>query len=318
MSLKHTTKTLVFLNEHHDNCTLCGRAFEKDDTTHLGYINDKTLVNIGNCCSGNLTETIIRHVFRKRVYEIPPNDTVLWRFMDFTKFVSLLSTSSLYFTRADLFSDPFEGAKGVLKNKKKWDKLYLEFFKSAIENPPEPEPEKEKKSKDYVTIEAKRLLSQLDSIGSRQQTETFINCWHENPYESEAMWKLYTSNLAQGISIKTTYYKLYRALNRNPSISIGRVNYIDYNKEFAGINDSFWYKRKSFEHEKEVRAIVKGFSSNGDYGKLIKVDLNILIDKIYISPTSPTWIIELVKDVLVKYGLNKKIEHSELNEKPFH
>lgn len=316
MTLKHTTKTLTFLNEHHDNCTLCGRDFIKNDTTHLGYIKDKTLVNVGDCCSDKLIETIVRHVFQKRVYEIPSKNTVLWRFMDFTKFVSLLSTSSLYFTRADLFSDPFEGAKGVLKNKKKWDKFYLEFFKSAIENPPEPL--KKKQSKAVVAKEAKRLLNQINSIGTRQQEETYINCWHENPYESEAMWKLYTSNLEQGISIKTTYDRLYRALNRNPSISIGRVNYIDYNNKFAGINDSFWYKRKSFEHEKEVRAIIKEFQPNGDFGKLIKVDLKTLIDKIYISPTSPNWIIELVKDVNLKYGLNKKIEHSELNEKPFH
>ena len=36
-------------------------------------------------------------------------DTKIWRYMDFTKFVSLLETRSLFFVRADSFTDPFEG-----------------------------------------------------------------------------------------------------------------------------------------------------------------------------------------------------------------
>ena len=38
-----------------------------------------------------------------------PDDAVLWRYMDFTKFVSLLEKSSLFFARADKLEDPFEG-----------------------------------------------------------------------------------------------------------------------------------------------------------------------------------------------------------------
>lgn len=316
MTLKHTNKSRIFLNEHRDKCTVCGREFISNDTTHLGYTDDRTLINVGDCCSNKLCETIVRHSFQKQVYDIPSNDTVLWRFMDFTKFVSLLSTESLFFTRADLFEDPYEGAKGVLANKKKWDKFYLDFLKTAIENPPEPH--KNKKSKAQVEKEAKKLLNQMSSSGAKGKERTYINCWHENQYESEAMWKLYTSNLEQGIAIKTTYDKLYRAIKRNPSIFIGRVKYIDYKEQFAGINDSFWYKRKSFEHEKEVRAIIKDFPGNGDAGKLIKVDLKTLIDKVYVSPTSPAWVSNIVKEIIEKYGLKKRILQSGLNDKPFH
>ena len=39
----------------------------------------------------------------------PLDDTVLWRYMDFTKFVSLLEKSALFFPRADKLGDPFEG-----------------------------------------------------------------------------------------------------------------------------------------------------------------------------------------------------------------
>ena len=40
--------------------------------------------------------------------------------MDFTKYVSLLSTSSLFFVRADQFEDKFEGA--ATKLEKEWRK----------------------------------------------------------------------------------------------------------------------------------------------------------------------------------------------------
>ena len=137
--------------------------------------------------------------------------------------------------------------------------------------------------------------------------ETFINCWHENEYESEAMWKLYTISLEQGIAIKTNYKRLYTSLGKSPSLVIGRINYIDFDNNFAGVNNSFWFKRKSFEHEREVRVICCDRSSQDDLGKLIPVDLNKLIDKIYVSPTSQVWFKELVEDLLSKYNIKKKI-----------
>jgi hypothetical protein len=34
----------------------------------------------------------------------------VWRYMSLTKFVSMLDTKSLYFSRTDKLSDPFEGS----------------------------------------------------------------------------------------------------------------------------------------------------------------------------------------------------------------
>ena len=38
----------------------------------------------------------------------PKDDAVLWRYMDFTKFVDLLDKRALWFARVDTFKDPFE------------------------------------------------------------------------------------------------------------------------------------------------------------------------------------------------------------------
>lgn len=316
MTLKHTVTTRRFIEEHHDNCTSCGKKFVERDTTHLGYTSNKKLIYVGNCCSSQLNSTIIRHSYQLRPYVIPESQSVLWRFMDFTKFVSLISSKELFFTRADHFEDPFEGAKGLKKNKKKWDKHYLNFFESAIKNPP-PGHDFNKTEKE-VKIESRKLLSQLDSIRPSQRESTFINCWHKNELESEAMWKLYVSNLKEGIAIKSTYSKLYRALKKDPSISIGQVNYVDFNNNFAGVNESFWYKRKSFEHEKEVRAIIHNRKTDNEFGLSVPVNLNILIDKIYVSPTSQEWFRKLTASVMKRYEINRKIMISEMLATPFY
>jgi hypothetical protein len=47
-------------------------------------------------------------------------------------------------------------------------------------------------------------------------------------------------------------------------------------------------------------------------GKLLNVDLNILIDEITLSPFSPPWFHEIIDDLTTKYNLNKKISFSNL------
>jgi len=316
MTLKHNIITRRFIEEHHDRCSLCNTPFLDHHTTHLGYTKKGKLIYTSDCCAHELVTTIIRHVYQKRAYKKPTDETVLWRFMDFTKFVSLLKDKSLFFTRADKFEDPFEGAKGLLKNKPKWDSFYKKHMIEAIRTVPGGS--NLNKSDKELLSEALKLVDSLNQIGKRQVQETFINCWYENAHESEAMWKLYTSTLEQGIAIKTTYKRLYKALHRDPSIYIGHVNYIDYESRFTGVNESFWYKRKSFEHEREVRAIVSDHFPKESFGKLVPVNLNDLIEKVYVSPTSAIWFKDLVQDVMAKYEVDKKLFVSSLKAQPFH
>ncbi len=49
------------------------------------------------------------------LFRAPANESErIWRYMDFTKFVSMLHSESLFFCRADKLSDPFEG--GPVRN----------------------------------------------------------------------------------------------------------------------------------------------------------------------------------------------------------
>jgi len=300
--------------ENHDNCVSCGYEFKESDTSHLGYDDKGKPLYVCDSCSEKLKETAIRHYFTPHPYEAPNGESHLWRYMDFTKYVSMLSTSGLYFPRADTFEDHYEGAKGVKSNKEKWDDHYLSFFKEAMKNPPEGV--EWNHTEEHLEKEAKRLLKELNAGGEARKKRVFISCWHENEHESEAMWRLYSSYLDNAVAIRTTYTSLYNSLEKNPSIAIGRVKYIDFNKSFAGVNDSFWRKRKSFEHEREVRALFHDHECS-DRGKIIKCDLNTLVEEVFLSPSSPAWFLELMNDVNEKFGVNVKVSQSRLNDEPF-
>jgi hypothetical protein len=233
---------------------------------------------------------------------LEPNDPniKIWRYMDFTKFVSLLDSKALYFARSDLFEDPFEGALSRAN-------VELRPIVYKDDNiPPE-------------TFE--RLSKYRENLRKR----TFINCWHMNERESAAMWKLYARS-NEAIAIQSTFNMLHSCLPANTYL--GTVQYIDYNSDFlpeGNMFSPFVHKRKSFEHEREVRALIQIFSTNpstqagqpvGDVGRIVPVNLDALIEKVYVAPTSSTWFADLVVSVMHKYVLSKPLVPSMLDERP--
>lgn len=218
-------------------------------------------------------------------FNTPSDVTKIWRYMDFTKFVYLLDTQSLFFVRSDKFDDPFEGL--IPKANEQWD-LDDEYNQMV------------KRSKSHRKF-------------------TTITCWHMNDYESAAMWDLYLKN-GDGVAIQSTIINFKNSLDKtDKEIYLGEVDYIDYDNDFMSndIYAPYTHKRISFEHEKEVRAVyVAPYDDNNEplfeFGVPIECDVKVLIEKIYISPTAPTWFEELVRSICGKYGLDKKIIKSNL------
>ena len=104
--------------------------------------------------------------------------TMIWRYMDFCKFESLLDNKALFFAKSSNFEDPLEGLFS--------DATLDDLFSLA-------------KSHDRNSIE-NWLAENLSPISKYMKEMTFINCWHVSEYESAAMWKLYSKDKA-GISI---------------------------------------------------------------------------------------------------------------------
>lgn len=314
MSHRHSRELDIFYNEHRDFCTHCGNAFKDGMCAHLGYLADGMPAVLCDDCASLLAETVVRYHWMRREYEKPDPDDKLWRYMDLAKFIHLISTGKLYFASADSFEDPFEGAKGLVERKEIWDSFYLDFLREAIRTVPGATQEMLEPA--HVEKEAQRLLNEMDQGGDWERKHTFISCWHCNPFESEAMWKLYSVNTQNAVAIQTTATHLYEALDRNPSVEIGKVNYIDFNKRFSSINGACWYKRKSFEHEREVRAIMKDINTT-DKGILIPVNIETLIDRVFISPYAPKWFEGVVKSIVEKYEINASIICSDMSRNPF-
>lgn len=223
------------------------------------------------------------------------DDTTICKYMDFAKLMSLLQFSSLHFTRADNFQDIYEG------------KIPEFFFKGWTE-------------------ENRKNYEKVYLYHRKQRGKTFISSWNMFDKESYAMWQIYGENY--GIAIETKVGKLKKSL-KSDKINIYKVQYIDYrdknqskliplywdDNEEAFKRNFFIYKSKSYEYEKEVRAIIVE-ETEADF-KGIDVDINQLIDKIYISPFVETWFVDLVEEIIHKqYGLmDKKIIMSDIEIK---
>ena len=212
-------------------------------------------------------------------FEPPKNDAVLWRYMDFTKFVSLLETQSLFSARADKLGDPFEGA---------YSKVNATLRPMLYEG----------KIPEFG-------LQQIAAVEKEARRFTTINCWHEANHESAAMWRLY-SRERDGIAIKTDFKSLNQSFTCSDKIFIGKVNYVDYDTAFIPEGSLFFaylHKRQSFEHEKEVRAITLNMPTRDGkidlsqevyaIGAYYAVDLSLLVQEVIVALYADDWFIKL-------------------------
>lgn len=135
----------------------------------------------------------------------------------------------------------------------------------------------------------------------------------------------------QGVAIQTTYKKLvdsFKNYLKSP-IYIGTMKYIDYTSQTIDQTNSFnpmLHKMKSFEFERELRAVILlpdvyrdipiNNSKNYPTGINVPIDLNRLIEDIYLAPTTKPWIKELLTNIMNKNGIQKSPIQSILDSKP--
>ena len=217
--------------------------------------------------------------------------------MSTAKFLALLNTSQLYFVRADKFEDPYEGTlpKAVVGNIKsgEWPTIY--------------------------------------SASQDQRSCSYVNCWHLNNYESEAMWKTYAPGDAT-IGIRTTLGNLKKSFNKEFKFNVylGSIRYIDYENDMLlmqNLLEPLLHKRKSFEHEKEIRAIINTLLLNPggviaaeqwpNHGINVDINLQCLLQTIFISPSSQAWYRDIIEQTLSVYGLECPVLHSNLDQSPY-
>jgi hypothetical protein len=121
------------------------------------------------------------------LFEPVNKEIKVWRYLDFTKLVSLLDNRSLYFTRADNFEDKFEES---------WPKANVDARKPK------------KVETDDINFKNFYTISEASTpLFEQWRRFVAINSWHMNDYESAAMWKLYLKS-DEGVAIRSTYQRL--------------------------------------------------------------------------------------------------------------
>jgi hypothetical protein len=223
-------------------------------------------------------------------------DAKVWRYMDFTNYIWTLESSALYFSRIDLLGDPYEGTTTKASND-----AIMELMDWPAGS--------ERQQKDWAEGNAKQRRDVRRGI--------FVNCWHMNDHESEALWQLYAKT-EQAIAIQTTYRRLVDSLDE--TVIVGAVRYTDYDHAVFPVDNALWpaaHKRLSFKHENEIRAL-KVAVHDGDepLGHAVPVDLGKLVERVYVSPSRPSWYEKLAERLTLRLGYSFPIKKSRLSEEP--
>ena len=106
-------------------------------------------------------------------------DTIVWKYLDLSKFVDLLLYRKLFLSRSDKFEDQYEGTFS--------EPTFEEIRKLSINNP-----------------------AFLDYYKSHREN-VVISSWHINEYESFAMWQIFTQK-SEGLAIQSTVGRIQEAL----------------------------------------------------------------------------------------------------------
>ncbi len=261
----------------------------------------------------------------------------LWRYMSLDKLIHMLESESLFFAPLQSYkdSDPFEGylpkkafqaLSGIFQPEYK----ELEAVYEQLE-----ERQEKIKAQGFSSAKGEVNLNQLRknlNYGSTFLKNSYnkivkginVNCWHNNQSESEAMWKLYSEN-GKSIAVKTSVgamAKSIESIEQDLLVQIGAVKYLDFFDLNISPKDcvvdgqlSPLLKRIAFSHENEVRLFIvpkvnaKNIDKFEPQENFVKINIEKLIEKIYISPFAGEPFISSTFTICKKYGIASELVH---------
>lgn len=158
-------------------------------------------------------------------------ENILRRHMDLPKLLDLLHTKSLYFRRADGFSDRLEGA------------LFPSFRKSLDE-----------------AFARNEVPHDADYFYRRARLGNYVSCWTMGVRDNMALWQLY-GGVNTSIVVTSTVDRLVRcAFAWNLSTHLHKVRYVDHRRVqeyiMGHFTDVLQYKSDAYKFERELRVIV--------------------------------------------------------------
>jgi hypothetical protein len=113
------------------------------------------------------------------------------------------------------------------------------------------------------------------------------------------------------------------------SIYVGQVEYIDHDRADVPRDHGlrpYFLKRRSFEFEHELRAVVALIPDPpfekaldvAEFGIYVPVAIDVLIEEVRVSPNAQHWFADLVTSVCDHYGLDVPVKQSDLSRDPIY
>jgi hypothetical protein len=221
-------------------------------------------------------------------------DTPLWRYVTYPVYLEFLRTKSLHFTRVDQLDrdDPHEG-RFLLPSE--WE----EIARRRRREVPEP-----------------------------ARSQFGVSCWCAADGERTSLWERYSTPF--GVALRTTLGRLRRALRRHGDAV--RVDAVVYEEDPSLVRDHGldilrWMlrKRRAFEDEQEIRAVVWSLAAKGREpsdalpagGVDLPVDPKALVEEVWVGPPWTPWFHEQVREVSALLGLPaRRVRRSTLMDPP--
>jgi hypothetical protein len=246
-----------------------------------------------------------------------PENTGLFRYMDFPKFCRMLQRQELYFTRLDKFRDQNEGI--IHPDNREWvkDLPIIRLF-----GPP---------------LTAEEAATDSAAKISEFRSQNLANCWSIAESEDYLMWRAYLDGANNGVAVQTNLSNLKRVFQETHEVNNIKFRKVSYETKLENfdLESVFTSKRPAYRNEHELRLLISGqqqvnpdlkyrialdvrpghsghevrdvFIPKYEHGVGILINLKDLITTIYISPMADSWFYEVAKNVLDGYLPGHKI-----------
>lgn len=261
---------------------------------------------------------------KENIKNIPENelDGTVWRYLTFSKFISLLAYGSLWFPKLNILQDQYEG---TLPNPAK------QTLQQSHEN-----------WKKFLPSELHGQIGEMAERNIKDGRElTVVSCWFLGDSESLKMWKDFVTN-NEGVAIKSTIRKLATHVYVEPEFShIGKVKYVDFTSHDMSTyhgsqaHERAFLKSNHLQHEQEVRLVTlsiktpacvgmdgkpyapaqvtgKNMNNFENPGLYVRVNIEKLVDSITLVPQANKWFEMLIKRIIEMSKLNIQVKRSGL------
>jgi hypothetical protein len=249
-------------------------------------------------------------------------DRPVWRYLPFSKYISLLSYGALWFSKLNILEDQYEGAmpsKADAAMRADREKLKRHFDPS--------------------------MHKQINDMNARNVADgrelTAVSCWFAADIESGRMWREYAKD-TEGIAIRSTIRALSQYVDCDPQFSqIGKVKYVDLNNHLISAYEANQAQERAllkslqYTHEQEVRILTMslrgpmcvgmdgvplreedwrgvGMNNFDNPGLYIRADFRKLIHATVLAPGAAQWFEMMVKHIARQAAIGP-VERSALD-----